>query len=103
MGQNFMSTSYVSFGDMAGLPDGYDPESQISIRYPSSQSVDPHGLSGCGLWVMEVNSATELWTPTISLVGLVTHWLPQHELLIGYRIEKLIEFLNTKQQWMKQG
>jgi hypothetical protein len=100
--QNFMATPYVSFGEMVGIPVGSDPNSRISIRYPTSHSVDPHGLSGCGLWVAEKNSADQVWTPAISLIGLVTDWLAQPQLLVGYRVEELVNFLNAKHQWMKE-
>jgi hypothetical protein len=83
------------------LPVRADPNSRISIRYPASHSVDPHGLSGCGLWVAENNLAGEVWTPAVSLIGLVTDWFAQDQLLVGYRIEELIKFLKTKRQWMR--
>jgi hypothetical protein len=72
MGQNFMATPYVNFGEMKDVPAGYDPNSRIAISYPTAHSVDPHGLSGCGLWMTEQGSAEELWTPTLSLMGLVS-------------------------------
>jgi hypothetical protein len=101
LGQNFMVTPYVSFGVRVEVPTGSNPNSRISIRYPTSHSVDPHGLSGCGLWVAQENSAQELWTPTLSLIGLVTDWFAQDQLLVGYRVEELVAFLTTKRQWMK--
>jgi hypothetical protein len=70
-----MVTPYVSFGEKVGVPSGSDPNSRIAIRYPTSHGVDPHGLSGCGLWAAENNLADDLWTPAISLIGLVTDWL----------------------------
>ncbi|MGH9447715.1 MAG: hypothetical protein ACRD3O_18630 [Terriglobia bacterium] len=103
VGQNFMATPYVSFGEMVDVPSGRDPNSRLAIRYPTAHSIDPHGLSGCGLWVTAQRPAGELWTPTLSLVGLVTDWLAQPQLLIGYRVEELIRFLDSKHQWMKQG
>ena len=35
------------------------------------------------------------------LIGLVTDWFAQDQLLVGYRIEELIKFLKTKRQWMR--
>jgi hypothetical protein len=45
VGENFMATPYVSFGEMIDVPAGYDPNSRIAIRYPTAHSVDPlpHG------------------------------------------------------------
>jgi hypothetical protein len=52
--------------------------------------------------VAEKNSADQVWTPAISLIGLVTDWLAQPQLLVGYRVEELVNFLNAKHQWMKE-
>ena len=94
VGLNFVATPYSSCGLMVAVPDGSDPDSQIAISYPPTTSVDPHGVSGSGLWLP--TSVTEgLWTPEVSLVGLVTHYDPQPQVLLGYRVEELVTFLKT--------
>ncbi len=100
VGSNFMATPYSSFGEMVAVPAGFDPTSYISINYPTSQSVDPHGLSGCGLWIPEKSSEEKLWTPKIRLAGLVRKWDAQAQVLIGYRVEELVSFLKTNDRWM---
>ena len=32
-----------------------------------------------------------------------THYVRATEMVVGYRVEKLIEFLNSKQEWMRGG
>jgi hypothetical protein len=99
VGDNFMATPYVTFGTMITANE-VNPDSQIRISYPTTGSVNPHGLSGCGLWTTKSGSTGQLWVPEISLTGLVTHWVPQHQALTGYKVEQLVKFLKTKDQWM---
>ncbi len=94
MGLNFVATPYSSCGPMMAVPPGNDPDSQIAISYPSSASVDPHGVSGSGLW-LPTCATVGLWTPEVSLVGLITHYDPQPQVLLGYRVEELVTFLKT--------
>lgn len=97
-----MATPYLTFGEMAPLPSGYNPPSHVSIRYPKAHTVSPHGLSGGGFWVSDADAGDKLWMPSIRLVGLATVWMPQLELLIGYSIAEVIRFLTTKHEWMKE-
>ena len=94
VGLNFMATPYSSFGKMVAVPEDCNPDSQIAISYPASCSVDPHGLSGSGLWISGSSSGA-LWTPGISLVGLVTHFDPKPQILLGLRVEELVSFLKA--------
>ena len=96
VGENFMATPYLSFGDLSEVPSGCDAQSMVSVRYPTIQHVNPAGLSGSGLWAAPKPQI--VWTPGIYMVvGLVTHHDPKSQVLIGYRIEKVIEFLKSKQ------
>lgn len=102
IGDNFMTTPYVTFGELAPLPSGYNPQSHISIRYPAAHTISPRGLSGGGFWVTDADPRDKLWTPSVRLIGLATVWMPQLELLIGYSIAEVIRFLMTKRDWMKE-
>jgi len=98
IGQNFMATPYAGFGDVAEAPSGYDSQSMLSVSYPAAEHLDPAGLSGSGLWA--VADAQTVWTPEIFLVGLVTCHDPKSQALVGYKTEKVMDFLKTNQQWM---
>ena len=100
VGLNFMALPYSSFGEMAPVPPGYDPSSHIAVSLPTSQSIDPHGLSGCGLWITEHDSKEILWAPRLRLLGLVYLWEPQYQVLIGYKVERLVSFLKSNAPWM---
>jgi hypothetical protein len=93
-GANFMATPYSSFGEMVAVPNDCSPDSQMAVSYRTSGSVDPHGLSGGGLW-MPTSPAGALWTPAISLVGLVIQVDPEPQVLLGLRVEELVRFLET--------
>jgi len=100
VGTNFMATPYVTFGEMASLLPR-ESKARISINYVVPQNVDPHGLSGSGAWIQTEETGGTFWTPRISLVGLVTEHDPQRQLLTGYRIEQIVQFLRTKEQWIR--
>jgi hypothetical protein len=97
VGSAFMATPYPSFGEMVAQPLEWNGDIQIGVRYPfpSAQTVDPHGLSGSGLWISGCDPSAILWRPSISLIGLVTHFDPKAQVLIGYRVETLIDFLQS--------
>jgi hypothetical protein len=96
VGENFMATPYLSFGDLGGVPPGGDAESMVSVRYATNQHVNPAGLSGSGMWA--VPKPQIVWRPEVYMVGLVTQHDAKSQVLIGYRIEKVIEFLKSEIQ-----
>lgn len=91
-GEGFMATPYSSFGRIVPVPADGDSAAHLAVSYPTSSSVDAHGLSGSGLWLPEA-AAGPLWTPRVRLVGLVTHVDVDHELLLGLKVEELVHFL----------
>jgi len=99
VGMNFMATPYLSFGQTGDAPPGFDHELQISVSYPTDRSVDPHGLSGSGLWFCPLPQK-KIWSPEIRLVGLVTHHAADFQALVGCKIERVIRFLTNKEQRM---
>jgi hypothetical protein len=94
VGLNFMASPYSSFGEMVDLQEDWNPDSEVAVSYLTSNSVDPPGLSGSGLWLPK-SSAGGLWTPGVSLIGLITQYEPKHQLLLGIRVEELTSFLKT--------
>jgi hypothetical protein len=94
VGPNFVANPYSTFGEIVGVPEGCNPDCEIAVSYPVLSSVDPHGLSGAGMWLPQ-SSAGPLWTPEISLVGLVTRFDPERQVLLGLRVEEIIRFLDA--------
>jgi hypothetical protein len=97
VGTAFMATPYPSFGEMVNQLLDWNCDIQLGVRYlfPSEHSIDPHGLSGSGLWISQLDPRAKVWQPNITLIGLVTHFDPKAQLLIGYRVETLVDFLKT--------
>jgi hypothetical protein len=92
--KNFMATPYLEFGEQVDAADEIDQKTQLAVGYPHDNSIKPNGLSGSGLWVFPLPTK-KIWTPGVSLVGLVTCYDKQDCVLIGYRVEKVIEFLQS--------
>lgn len=94
IGRNFIATPYLEFGEQIDAAEGLDQKSQLAVRYPPNNTIEPPGLSGSGFWVFPPPTK-KIWTPGVSLVGLVTCYDKQDDLLIGYRVEKVIELLQS--------
>lgn len=98
VGDNFTATVYLAFGE-TGRPDPAkfaEHESQVAISYPTASTVDPHGLSGSGLWLPIDDGSQGLWSPSVRLIGLTTNHDADRQQLVGYKIERVIEFLRTE-------
>jgi hypothetical protein len=104
VGANYMATPYLAFGELGQAPSELfdDKESRVSISYPTTLTVDPHGLSGSGLWI-PTDMGGVVWNPGIALIGLVTNHVSGHQILVGYKVEKLIEFLRANDNRMFKG
>lgn len=103
VGANYMATPYLTFGELSHAPSGFDNnESRISISYPTNLTVDSPGLSGSGLWI-PADIGGVVWNPKVALIGLVTHYDPDAQILVGYKVEKLIEFLRANDNRMFKG
>lgn len=92
IGKSFMATPYLDFGQRLDTSGGLDQRQDLVVSYPPNNSIQPYGLSGSGLWVFPLPTK-KIWTPAISLVGLITQYDPKINGLIGYKVEKLIQFL----------
>lgn len=72
----------------------YDPRRHFLIDFrtiDNSHSVDPSGLSGCGVWARIASGKDRLWTPNIYLVGVQQSYFKGSQVLKATRIERLIE------------
>jgi hypothetical protein len=54
-------------------------------------NIDPHGLSGCGVWTRTPSGPDKLWTTNIHLVGVQHGFFRRSEVLKATRIERLIQ------------
>lgn len=88
---NYAATPYHSFGQICTPNCNYDLSREFAIAYSPGPSLDPHGLSGSGTW--HSSSRTKVWSPQIRLAGLVTNYYRNSQVLICFRIERLVSFL----------
>ncbi len=98
IGQNFMAAVYYDFGLIGSAPAKYDQRSQVCVSYPAD-TMDPHGLSGSGLW-FSPPVQKKIWAPEVALVGLATIYDGDLQVLIGYKVESIVAFLESKEQWI---
>jgi len=70
----------------------FDPVKHFLIEFKTTDdfSIDPIGLSGCGIWSRNPSGKDKLWTPNIFLVGVEQGWFKQSQVLKVTRIERLI-------------
>ena len=94
------SLPYGAMERIADLPTDLQPY-QFAVDFdPSSMKldtgagdpfIDPHGLSGGGVWRIGLSGGTAAgWKPQLSwLVGIVTQWRPDQKILIASKAERL--------------
>jgi hypothetical protein len=99
MGANFVASPYSNFGEVTPVVETGHSATRILIRYEPAD-LDPHGLSGSGIW--HSHSTSVVWSPQPVLSGLVTDYDEQAQALVAYKVEALIQFLMT-QDWPRSG
>ena len=79
-----------------GSLPGFDPKKHFLTEYePTASSVDPHGLSGCGVWTRLPSGKDGIWTPNLYLIGIQHGHYPKSQFLISTRIERLLRILSN--------
>ncbi len=91
LGKNYGAMPSYAFGDICLANCEYDTRQEFAARYEPGDDLDPHGFSGSGIW--HSHSTGKIWSPQISLVGLVTNYYRRSQVLICCRIEILTGFL----------
>jgi hypothetical protein len=96
-GANYVANPHYDCGEICvGTRDkDYDPSLHFLIRYSSSKAVDPHGLSGSGVWFSPPIGM--IWSPNVHLAGLLTHYFEDKKALRCYRVETVLSFLESLQ------
>ena len=105
MGVSSKSLPYGAMEQVTGLPPtakeynfalNYDLQPMCGMKGSLPELVDPHGLSGCGIWRIGISggSAAE-WHPDDSwLVGVQIEYHADEKVLLATEIRKVIELLN---------
>ena len=85
----------------------FEPEPEVIPFRPQStgtenppvecKSLDPHGMSGGGIWLAQVKEGKEnIESPDARLIGLQTGWHPSKNLLHGIRIGVWLDVVRNK-------
>ncbi len=84
----------------------FHPDAQITPLAPgvllpeaspvNCEKVDPHGLSGGGIWLANVEDRDGLWISDIRLIGVQTGWYEQKGWLRGVRIQAWLDMVRTR-------
>ena len=100
IGENFIVSPFNGFGRTVKeykSPDPVNEYVEVFVEYRPGADVDPHGLSGSGIWYSE--SCGGVWSPNLGLAGVVTAYNADDNQLIGYKVETLVGFfVNLEQQ-----
>lgn len=93
IGENFAARPSHGFGRIRRATCRYDPDKEIAVEYVPGDDLDPHGFSGSGVWYSR--SSGKVWSPQVSLAGVVTGYYRKSQILICQRVETLVQFLSS--------
>jgi hypothetical protein len=85
-----------SLNDLKGLPSSYDSSHQFLMKYSWGGKIEPHGLSGSGVWCGR-NSTSQIWSPDPVLVGVVTDYLRSPNVLVVANLGSVLGLLSRLQ------
>jgi hypothetical protein len=92
----------LPFSDLGQVCIGsikHNHKTQLLVKYYAGAEVDPHGLSGGGIWNFKKSSL--IWSPNLLLAGLMTNYDRKREVIIGYRAATLRRFLRNSEAEMQ--
>jgi hypothetical protein len=58
--------------------------------------LDPHGISGSGIWLAQVKDQNGLWISDVRLIGIQTGWYEQNRWLRGVQIGAWLDMVKAK-------
>jgi hypothetical protein len=71
--------------------DDFNPQKSFLIEFERTEdAVDPHGLSGCGVWTRLPSGKDNFWTPNIFLVGVQTGYYEGSQLLVATKANRIL-------------
>lgn len=101
----FCYFSEIAGRDRAISQNEINPETDILIEYDKSNAyaitddsklpeIEPHGMSGCGVFVIPRPVDGELWNPgDIKLAGIQSSYSRRYKLLVAIKLENIFEAL----------
>jgi len=71
----------------------YDANHQFLFKYGWEGDLLPHGFSGPGAWCAKQSSPL-VWTANQVLVGVITHYIKKHEVIIAANLKSVMNLLS---------
>ncbi len=72
----------------------FDAQREFLVDYPKDESsVEPKGLSGCGVWVRLPSGKDNVWTPNLYLVGVQKAVYRTNQVLSVTKAEQILKLL----------
>lgn len=73
----------------------FDTQKHFLIDFTINEdSVDPHGLSGCGVWSCVQLEKDKLWTANLYLCGVESAYFEKSRVLMVTKVERLLQMIN---------
>ncbi|MEK6285962.1 MAG: hypothetical protein AABO57_09505 [Acidobacteriota bacterium] len=96
---NYAVLPFCDLGQVCIGPINHNHKTQLLVKYYAGAEVDPHGLSGGGIWNFKKSSL--IWSPKLVLAGLMTNYDRKKGVIIGYRVATLLRFLRKSEGEMQ--
>lgn len=82
-----------SLADLDTLPSSFDPDNEFLMPYKwAEDKLKPYGLSGSGVWCVRTITSG-VWTPNLILIGVITSYIPNLELLVAANLRSVLDLL----------
>jgi len=77
--------------------EGFKPRTNFLMNFaPGSDGRDARGFSGSGVWHVTRSQNASVWSPRISLRGMIVHHYKSSHLLSVVRVARVASFLKSK-------
>jgi hypothetical protein len=89
-------TEVMEFSSNLDSLTNFYPEHHFLMKYyDDSQSVNPEGMSGCGVWICDKEIPGSIWRVKLRLVGVQSALYPLAKLLKAERVESIFKLLKS--------
>jgi hypothetical protein len=89
----YFETTILSSKEV-GLED-FDSQREYLVDYPTDEySVEPRGLSGCGVWVRLPSGKDNIWTPNVYLAGVQKAVYRNSQVLVVTKAERILQLIS---------
>ena len=74
------------------LPSSLSQHKNFVFEYRlDPDDIEPHGFSGCGVWMLGSNPAETIWNPDPRLIGVTTNYFRKSCLLAATKLPAFVE------------